>query len=623
MNRLPPEILNNLTTKLYNLKFLIMDEISMVGRRVFHQINTRLQEIFHSKELFGGISIITFGDFNQLKPVMDEWIFDVNNKDPLSILSGPYLWRLFSIYELNEIMRQKDDHLFATALKSLANDTLTDEMNQLLKSREIQTLISNHCYPPQEAVHLFYTNKRKDEFNNICLNNSNNERYIIKAIDVCLGNAPEKNKTDVLSKIKKLPSQKTQGLPYEITAKINARYMITINIDVEDGITNGACGRLRHITWGQNKVGEKLILRVYIEFEDLNVGKMARNKMQNQMKKNNINFRWTPIDYVTRTISTRSNSVYKVLRKQIPITPAEGITIHKSQGSTYENIVVHMENKCMDTRLLYVAFNRVTSVNGLFIEGIYTPPNIKSHDKAKNEINRLKRENPLQFNLKFPQDFKTVQNIIVMFHNVRSLNKHLLDISADRAFINADILLFVETWATKNDPLFLDGFVLISTQDCINNQQHFGNAVFIKISILENNYVHKFYDKHFQEKISVTGLFINDNALIFVYNKITASFNQLHLMITEARMAIENHQSYKNIIIVGDFNINLKDNESAKVKQLMDLMSELKFVHVTPDNHSSTIYNSQIDYCFSLSNIIQAFYYETTFSDHKAIWFQL
>ena len=47
--------------------------------------------------------------------------------------------------------------------------------------------------------------------------------------------------------------------------------MITVNIDVEDGITNGACGRLRHVTWGQNKVGEKLIL---------NVGRIARNKMQ-------------------------------------------------------------------------------------------------------------------------------------------------------------------------------------------------------------------------------------------------------------------------------------------------------------------------------------------------------
>ena len=97
MNPLPPEVLSNLTAKLYNLKFLIIYDISMVGRRVFDQINARLQEIFHSKELFEGISIITFGDFKQLKPVMDGWIFDVNNKNPLSILSGPYLWRLFSI----------------------------------------------------------------------------------------------------------------------------------------------------------------------------------------------------------------------------------------------------------------------------------------------------------------------------------------------------------------------------------------------------------------------------------------------------------------------------------------------------------------------------------------------
>ena len=55
-------------------------------------------------------------------------------------------------------------------------------------------------------------------------------------------------------------------------------------------------------------------------------------------------------------------------------------------------------------------------------------------------------------------------------------------------------------------------------------------------------------------------------------------------MITEACIAVKNPKTYKNIIIVGDFNINLKDNESSKVKPLMNLMSELKLVHVTPDN---------------------------------------
>ena len=71
MNPLSLDVLNNLSTKLCHLKFLIIDEISMVGRRVFTQINKRLQEIFHSKELFGRVSIIAFGDFNQLQPVMD------------------------------------------------------------------------------------------------------------------------------------------------------------------------------------------------------------------------------------------------------------------------------------------------------------------------------------------------------------------------------------------------------------------------------------------------------------------------------------------------------------------------------------------------------------------------
>lgn len=85
MNPLQPDQLNTLSTKLRKLRVLIIDEISMVGNKMFNLINRRLQEIFRTTEPFGGISVALFGDFNQLRPVMDGWIFDVNKKDPLSV----------------------------------------------------------------------------------------------------------------------------------------------------------------------------------------------------------------------------------------------------------------------------------------------------------------------------------------------------------------------------------------------------------------------------------------------------------------------------------------------------------------------------------------------------------
>ena len=71
-------------------------------------INFRLQEIKSNSQLFGGINIIAVGDFYQLKPVKGQSIFEDyrENYGPLAT----NLWNEnFKIYELTEIMRQKDD----------------------------------------------------------------------------------------------------------------------------------------------------------------------------------------------------------------------------------------------------------------------------------------------------------------------------------------------------------------------------------------------------------------------------------------------------------------------------------------------------------------------------------
>lgn len=67
--------LNTFRTKYRNLSVVIIDEISMVGNGKLEFINSRLQILTGLKKTFGGISIIAVGDFFQLKPIMDGWIF--------------------------------------------------------------------------------------------------------------------------------------------------------------------------------------------------------------------------------------------------------------------------------------------------------------------------------------------------------------------------------------------------------------------------------------------------------------------------------------------------------------------------------------------------------------------
>ena len=70
------DYLNTIRARLKKLKTVFIDEIFMVGSGMFTFLNARLQQIMGTKELFGGISLITVGDLFQLKPVFDKWIFE-------------------------------------------------------------------------------------------------------------------------------------------------------------------------------------------------------------------------------------------------------------------------------------------------------------------------------------------------------------------------------------------------------------------------------------------------------------------------------------------------------------------------------------------------------------------
>lgn len=166
------DTVNTLFTTYRNVKLVIIDEFSMMGSKIFHYVNFRMQQIFKSNEFFGGISVIMFGDFKQLPPVGDSWLFKQNSIDIYSVLTGNALWNQFSFYELKEIMRQKDDKIYATALGNLGNGALTENEILLFKSREVELEDV-----PEEIIHLFTTNEAVDDFNNFKIRCNANKGY--------------------------------------------------------------------------------------------------------------------------------------------------------------------------------------------------------------------------------------------------------------------------------------------------------------------------------------------------------------------------------------------------------------------------------------------------------------
>ena len=68
------------------VKYLIIDEMSMVGRKIFGQVDRRLRQAFphHFQEVFRGCSCLLFGDFGQLPPVMDLPLYTTDSRSELS-----------------------------------------------------------------------------------------------------------------------------------------------------------------------------------------------------------------------------------------------------------------------------------------------------------------------------------------------------------------------------------------------------------------------------------------------------------------------------------------------------------------------------------------------------------
>ena len=170
MPNLSSDVLNTLRSKLLCLKLIIIDEISIVGSKILSQVNNRLKAIMDISLDFGGVSIICVGDFHQLRPVKDSYVFQVptSGSENYDALVGSYLWEKFSFVELTEIMRQKDDKNFAVALNNFANCSLTNDDIDLFKSRQIGKESLSKI--PSKAIHLFSTNACVNVHNESVLN---------------------------------------------------------------------------------------------------------------------------------------------------------------------------------------------------------------------------------------------------------------------------------------------------------------------------------------------------------------------------------------------------------------------------------------------------------------------
>ena len=101
--------LHNLQQALASVQYLIIDEISMVGRKTFAMIDSRLRQAFPHKSTltFGGCSAILVGDFGQLPPVMDLPVYSSLSRSAISDLGRKVYLMFTKAVTLTQIIRME------------------------------------------------------------------------------------------------------------------------------------------------------------------------------------------------------------------------------------------------------------------------------------------------------------------------------------------------------------------------------------------------------------------------------------------------------------------------------------------------------------------------------------
>ena len=172
---------------------------------------------------------------------------------------------IFEIAELTEVMRQQGDNNFINLLNHVRKAELDDYVF-ILKSRFV---LPTESYS-KDALHIFAEKAPANIHNVNLLNSINSEMYSVRAIDSI-------SKNVAFSKIEKVlngSQYETGGLAGTLEQKVNARVMLTVNVDLEDTLVNGQLGTVKQFQKDQN--GN--VLKIYIAFDDCEAGLKSISK---------------------------------------------------------------------------------------------------------------------------------------------------------------------------------------------------------------------------------------------------------------------------------------------------------------------------------------------------------
>lgn len=180
--------------------------------------------------------MIFCGDFRQLPPVNATPVY----KGSRNHLQGALLWQSLDYFGLNQVMRQTDLVFSSILTKIGEGKQLELSEGQFIESR-FRT--SQWCDENLKDVRLFHRNHSADEYNKNAIQSG--IEHI--AEDVYSGYRNETELATARSKLHRMNTIESCCSPYSVKLSVGYPYMLTSNIDIEDGLVNGSIAKLRYI----------------------------------------------------------------------------------------------------------------------------------------------------------------------------------------------------------------------------------------------------------------------------------------------------------------------------------------------------------------------------------------
>jgi hypothetical protein len=224
------------------------------------------------------------------------------------------------MFELDEIMRQRESKLFAEILNRLREGKHTDT-DIKIKERCVD---EENC--PKEAPRLFIQNAMVDNYNETVYQSSKCAKYNIKAQDSVIGANSVELKDKILRQIPHVPLKNTKQLATKLRIAEGERTEIALNVRTDDGLTNGASNVVKLVQLYQPDKPSGII---WVEFDYEDIGRKTRHENR-RLYVQGIQPTWTPIKPVTTQFNVGRTKSAQVVRKQFPLRPAAAKTVHRS-----------------------------------------------------------------------------------------------------------------------------------------------------------------------------------------------------------------------------------------------------------------------------------------------------